>query len=66
MIVGAVWRNPEYIEEWISTLDPTRDVTVYCAHGRQVSQDCAQRLGQPGFRAAYLEGGFENGRPKIV
>ncbi|HEV7619000.1 MAG TPA: rhodanese family chromate resistance protein ChrE [Burkholderiaceae bacterium] len=59
MIVNAVWRNPEEIEDWIFSLDAGRSVIVYCVHGHQVSQGCAERLEQAGFHSNYLEGGFE-------
>ena len=60
MIAGATWHNPEEIETWLFGLDPSREVVVYCMHGHQVSQGCADRLEKAGFRAAYLDGGFEH------
>lgn len=59
MMVGAMWRNPEEIDAWLTELDIALPVVVYCVHGRQVSQGCASKLLEAGFRAAYLEGGFE-------
>ncbi|MEC4723790.1 rhodanese family chromate resistance protein ChrE [Noviherbaspirillum sp. CPCC 100848] len=60
VIAGAVWRNPEEVNTWQSTLDEQREVVVYCVHGHQVSQGCADALVQAGFKARYLEGGFEH------
>lgn len=59
MIPRAVWHDPEDLAGWAGKLDRTRPVVVYCAHGRQVSQGCAQALGKAGFDAHFLEGGFE-------
>lgn len=59
MIAGASWCNPEKISEWMTVLDPSRPVVVYCAHGHQVSQGCAAELQNAGFQVAYLDGGFE-------
>jgi rhodanese-related sulfurtransferase len=59
LITGAVWRDPERIDEWFEGLDPARPVVVYCVHGHQVSQSCAQMLGDLGLEAAFLEGGIE-------
>lgn len=59
MIAGASWRNPDDIDSWISALDTSRPVIVYCVHGHQVSQDCAARLEGIGLRTAYLAGGIE-------
>lgn len=59
MMAGAQWRDPEEIDAWLSEFDVALPVVVYCVHGRQVSQGCASKLLQAGFRAQYLEGGFE-------
>ncbi|MBB5547606.1 rhodanese family chromate resistance protein ChrE [Paraburkholderia fungorum] len=60
MIANAIRRNPEDIGRWMTELDVTRAVVVYCVHGHQVSQGCASQLQDAGFRAAYLEAGFEH------
>ncbi len=59
MIAGASWGDPDDMDSWITALDTRRPVIVYCVHGHQVSQDCAARLEDTGFRAAYLTGGIE-------
>jgi rhodanese-related sulfurtransferase len=70
MISRAVWGNPENVDSWKANLDPQRPVVVYCVHGRQVSQGCAQALEQAGFSARYLEGGYEKwaaeGKPLVT
>ncbi len=59
LIADAVWRDPERVTGWSQSLDRARPVVVYCLHGHQVSQDCAQKLRDLGVEAAYLEGGIE-------
>ena len=59
LIAGAVWRDPERIDEWSEGLDPARPVIVYCVHGHQVSQGCSRKLRELGLEATFLEGGIE-------
>ena len=59
IIVGAVWRDPERVDDWSGNLDPANSVVVYCVHGHQVSQECSRKLRDYGLDAAYLEGGIE-------
>ena len=59
LIAGAVWHDPEHIDEWSEGLDRARRVVVYCVHGHQVSQGCAQKLRELGLNASFLEGGIE-------
>jgi len=59
LIAGAVWHDPERIDEWSEGLDRARRVVVYCVHGHQVSQGCAQKLRELGLKASFLEGGIE-------
>jgi rhodanese-related sulfurtransferase len=59
LIADAVWRDPERVDDWADGLDQSRRVVVYCVHGHQVSQGCAQKLRDLGLEATYLEGGIE-------
>ncbi|CAJ0884826.1 rhodanese family chromate resistance protein ChrE [Ralstonia pickettii] len=59
MIIGANWRDPDDIENWIASVEAGRPVVVYCAHGHQVSQGCAARLEAAGHGAVFLAGGIE-------
>jgi rhodanese-related sulfurtransferase len=66
-ISGAVWRNPEMINEWSTELSVGRQIVVYCVKGGSVSQSVAERLGREGHNVAFLEGGIkswvESGEP---
>jgi len=57
MIVGAIRRNPDEIQEWRHDLLPGR-VVVYCVHGQEASQDAASALNATGIDARYLEHGI--------
>ena len=58
MIAGAIRRNPGQVDEWCSKLAGGRPVVVYCAHGREVSQNAALALRGAGVDASYLEHGI--------
>ena len=66
VIDGAVWRDPEKVDEWAGELAGT-EVVVYCVYGHEVGQSTAARLRDAGVSARYLTGGIEDwkksGRP---
>lgn len=57
-IEGAVWRDPERVDEWASELAGA-EVVVYCVYGHEVGQSTAARLRDAGVAARYLVGGIE-------
>ena len=61
MLSGALWRDPEKVRTWATTLPAASSVVVYCVHGHEVSQRTAAALRELGLNASYLEGGFEEG-----
>ena len=58
-IPGALWKNPEKIDAWISALPKTKDVVIYCARGGSVSNSAVDRLQAEGIQARFIEGGIE-------
>ena len=66
LIEGAVWRDPEKVDEWAGELAGA-EVVVYCVFGHEVGQSTAARLRDAGVAARYLTGGIEDwktsGRP---
>ena len=54
---GAVWRDPERVDEWIGKLSKTDPVVVYCAYGFHVGCKTAITLREAGFDAKYMKGG---------
>ena len=69
VIERSTWKDPEQIDAWSTALQSDRFTVVYCAHGHQVSQQCAAALEALGVPAAYLEGGIagwvEAGLPTV-
>ena len=66
LIEGAVWRDPEKVDEWAGELTGA-EVVVYCVYGHEVGQSTAARLRDAGVAAHFLSGGIEDwkkaGRP---
>ena len=58
MIIGAIRRSPQAASEWLTGLPKGRDVAVYCAHGKEISQGVAKALKDAGIGAAYMQGGI--------
>lgn len=58
VIAGALYRDPEQLSTWASTLPAAASVVVYCVHGHQVSQGAAQALRAQGLAARFLDGGL--------
>ena len=54
---GAVWRDPERLEEWIGELDRDRPVVTYCVYGFHIGCQTAVALRKAGFDARYMAGG---------
>lgn len=66
LIDGAVWRDPERVDEWAAEYAGA-EVVVYCVYGHEVGQSTAARLRDAGIAARFLSGGIEDwkkaGRP---
>src|SRR6266568_7500514 len=58
LIIGAFHRAPQEMENWLADVPASRQVVVYCSHGREVSQGVAKALRGAGVKATYLEGGI--------
>ena len=56
---GAVWKDPERINEWSADLPRDRDIVLYCVRGGSVSNSVVDALQAKGFQARYIEGGIE-------
>jgi rhodanese-related sulfurtransferase len=62
LIIGALRRVPEEVDNWSGDLAAGRSVVAYCVHGHQVSQGVAASLCRAGINASYLEGGIARWR----
>jgi len=54
---GAVWRDPERLDEWIGTLSKTEPVVTFCVYGFHIGCGTASTLRKAGFDARYMSGG---------
>jgi Fe-Mn family superoxide dismutase len=57
IMAGAVWRDPERIDEWVSELSKSEPVVTFCVYGFHVGCQTAATLRKAGFDARYMAGG---------
>jgi Fe-Mn family superoxide dismutase len=57
MMEGAVWRDPERVDEWIGELSKTEPVVTFCVYGFHIGCETAATLRKAGFDARYMSGG---------
>jgi superoxide dismutase, Fe-Mn family len=57
IIDGAVWRDPERIQDWVGELSKAEPVVVFCVYGFHVGCRTAAALREAGFDAKYMKGG---------
>jgi Fe-Mn family superoxide dismutase len=57
IVEGAVWRDPERIDEWIGTLSKDEPVVTFCVYGIHIGCLSAAALRKAGFDARYMAGG---------
>ncbi len=57
IIEGAVWRDPERVQEWAGELSKSDPVVVFCVYGFHVGCRTAAALRDAGFDARYMKGG---------
>ena len=57
LMEGAMWRDPDRVEEWIGELSPEQPVAVYCAYGFHVGCSVTRTLRERGYDARFIRGG---------
>jgi Fe-Mn family superoxide dismutase len=57
IVDGAVWRDPERIDEWIADLPKDEPVVTYCVYGFHIGCETANTLRKAGIDARYMAGG---------
>ena len=57
MIEGAVWRDPERLQDWIGELSKDEPVVTFCVYGFHIGCQTAGALREAGFDAKYMAGG---------
>src|SRR5262252_8598765 len=58
MMQGAIYRDPERVDEWCKDLSPDAPVAIYCSYGFNVGCAVTGVLRQRGFDARYVQGGL--------
>ena len=54
---GALWRDPDRVQEWAGELSKTDPVVTFCVYGFHVGCQTATALRAAGFEARYMKGG---------
>ena len=54
---GAVWRDPERVDDWIGEIDKDVPVVTFCVYGFHIGCQTAITLRKAGFDARYMAGG---------
>jgi Fe-Mn family superoxide dismutase len=54
---GALWRDPDRMQEWIGSLSKADPVVVFCVYGFHVGCRAAAALREAGYDAMYMKGG---------
>jgi Fe-Mn family superoxide dismutase len=62
IIAGAVWRDPERVQEWAGELSKSDPVVTFCVYGFHVGCKTAIALREAGFDAKYMKGGHSGWR----
>jgi Fe-Mn family superoxide dismutase len=57
IVEGAVWRDPERVQDWLGELSKSEPVVVFCVYGFHVGCRTAIALRGAGFDAKYMKGG---------
>ena len=57
IIDGAVWKDPDLVNEWAGELDKTKPVVTFCVYGFHVGCKTAIALREAGFDASFMKGG---------
>jgi Fe-Mn family superoxide dismutase len=57
IVDGAVWRDPERLDEWIGELSKSAPVVTFCVYGFHIGCETAAVLRKAGFDARYMAGG---------
>ena len=51
--------DPDKIAEWSSTLPKDKEILLFCAHGRSISNASVDYLTKQGYKARLVAGGFD-------
>ncbi|GAM96666.1 Mn superoxide dismutase [alpha proteobacterium U9-1i] len=54
---GAVWRDPERVDEWMGEFSKDTPIITYCVYGFHIGCQTAEKLRKAGYEAQYMAGG---------
>jgi Fe-Mn family superoxide dismutase len=57
MMDGAIWRDPERVDDWIGELSKDEPVVTFCVYGFHIGCETAATLREAGFDVRYMAGG---------
>jgi Fe-Mn family superoxide dismutase len=57
---GARRLDPDKIAEWAGTLPKDKEIVLFCAHGRSISNASVDHLTKAGYKARLVPGGFDS------
>jgi Fe-Mn family superoxide dismutase len=57
IVEGAIWRDPERLDDWIGELSKEKPVVTFCVYGFHIGCQTAAALRKEGFDARYMAGG---------
>jgi Fe-Mn family superoxide dismutase len=57
IMAGAVWRDPERVDEWVGELSKSEPVVTFCVYGFHIGCQTAATLRKAGYDARYMAGG---------
>ena len=57
MMEGAVWRDPERLNDWVGELSRSEPVVTFCVYGFHIGCETAATLREAGFDARFMAGG---------
>ena len=52
--------DPDKIAEWSSALSKDKEILLFCAHGRSISDASVDYLTKNGYKARLVAGGFDS------
>jgi rhodanese-related sulfurtransferase len=56
---GALRFEPEQFANWGNSIPKDKEVVLYCAHGKSISNKAVDQLRSIGVRARFVDGGFD-------
>ena len=61
-MAGAVWRDPEHVQDWVGELSRSDPVVVFCVYGFHVGCQTAGALRRRDSTRCTLKGGHSAGK----